>query len=314
VQTIHLSDETVDSYLRDFGDRLSKMERDFPRIWCAIRDAGSSVMHRLLTVCSSLQARVLAVDLDFDRNNDRIVFLHEQGEQPSFIKDQRVLILDGSVLSGKTLTSAINRLTAAGAADVSSYAVVVRRGAAVIPNHFSLLLGDHDKALFLRHECPTQRLSAYGAYRQLTEEDLDRKPVRSGADFIDKLDWHDFWCELQVDKGRRTYVYEQGGEIRAVVSFIIQAPEFVFIDRLAVDSDFRGRGLGGHLVRWVENYGQHADCDELRLWASEPQVTWYEGRGFRRAGLKLPFKGLHLVLMRKGLGYRLDSRDGSFGL
>ncbi len=313
MQTVHLPDEIVDSYLREFAGRLAGLGATFPRLWVGIRDAGSTVARRLLALSPSLQSQVRVADIDFDRNNRQIVFLHE--EQPdSFVRNERVLVLDGSVLSGTTLTSAIDTLVSLGAAEVSSYALVVRRGASIIPNHFGLLLGDHDKALFLRRECPTQRLSMYGTYRQLADSDLDRPCVVCGEAFIDKFDWYDYWYELQVDPARRTYIYEHSGAIRALVSFVVNAPHWVLLDTIGVERRLHGQGIGGHLMRWVENYAQHADCADLRLWAVDSRVVWYQGYGFKSVGPKLPLGDHDLCLMHKRLGYRFDSRDGSFGL
>jgi GNAT superfamily N-acetyltransferase len=221
------------------------------------------------------------------------------------VKGAPILVLDTAVHSGATMMAGLRLLESSGCAALTSFALVVRCGATVIPNFFSLLINDTDRLWLLAHTLPNQRLTPTGVYRRLIESDVSLPMIKSGADFIDRGSWSDHWYDMAVDPNRYVYVVEDQSKLVGFVTFKIHG-NTIRIDEVAVDQAAQGRGWGKFLIRWAENLARHRGCRESTLWSIENRVEFYTRRDYERTDeeLRLGDDG-HFIRMRKRILYNI---------
>ena len=61
----------------------------------------------------------------------------------------------------------------------------------------------------------------------------------------------------------------------------------IYLERIYVQSDFQGKGLGSHLINFVADKArqQRRDGIWLTVWEENPDaISWYHHKGFRRIG------------------------------
>jgi GNAT superfamily N-acetyltransferase len=308
VNTVFLSDSTVAAYLRDLLHRLAQLGVDMPKVWCPIGPSGWFVAQAAMREAGDTAATIVHIPVDFDRATGKISF--PKDERPGeLICGQRVLLVDGAIHSGKTFLKAFRAVEFLGPSDICSYSLVVRAGSAALPSFFGVLIGDHDRALFLRKEYPNNRLPSFGFVRKLSEDDTAKPMITCGEDFIDKFSWSDFLYEMRVDSRRRTYLYERHGAIQGLVSFRLISEEEILLDTLAVGKAFQGQGIAGHLMRWMETCCRNAHCAAINLWGVESQRDFYEHMGYRICGKEMILDGVRFFLMGKKVLYNLPDED-----
>jgi GNAT superfamily N-acetyltransferase len=203
-------------------------------------------------------------------------------------------------------------LAAFGPSALMTYALVVKRGSRHVPNYFGVVIEDYDRAYFLLDVIPNNRVMPYGTIRRLREEDLNKPYVRTGHDDYDRLSWSDHWYDVRTDPRRRVYVYEHGGRLLGVLSFILREKTSVLIDLVARDGDAQRKGIGGHLVRWAITQGRCACCPVADLWSEPRAVEAYRRLGFDEAGgqtMELGNTTLHRMRMK--LLYNLPATEMS---
>lgn len=304
MQTVHLTEDHVRAYLADFAHRIGN-GGSAPEVWVAIGASGSVIGKRLAQVTPQLYDSADDLIVAYDRAKDLVTFPTENNPA-ELIQNKRILIIDGTVHSGGTLLRVIKEVQALGAAAITSYALAVQRGSKVIPNYFGFLIGDHDRVQFPSLRLANNCLNEYGVYRKLSSDDLNREMIRSGEDFIDKVSWEYRWYELVTDQNRHIYVHEHNGKIAGFVSFKFTSEKAVLIDEVAVDRTHKGKGLGGHLMRWAEHFARHKDCSEIQLWAVDANIEFYRSHGYRQTGdSPLSLSGHQFCMMRKKLLYNL---------
>jgi GNAT superfamily N-acetyltransferase/hypoxanthine-guanine phosphoribosyltransferase len=309
MHTIHLTEEQVLSYLRDLAERLRKLPSGPPQLWVALGGSGSVLAKRLDLAAPDLSVAAEALIVAYDRSTGSVSYPRNQ--DPATLRGKRAIVVDGTVNSGSTLLRTLRELESHKPASLISYALAVRRGAAIIPNFFGFLIGDHDRVHFLAREFENNRLLAFGTCRKLAEGDLSRPMIKCGKSFIDKIAWEDRWYEIVTDPPRQVYLHEQGDRICGFISFRLQDNGSLLIEEIAVDQEFRGRGIGGCLIRWAEHWGRHANCSRVELWALEDRVQWYRDRGYEgvegSSPLRLPTATF--VKLRKRILYNLQNDD-----
>jgi len=128
-------------------------------IWCPIGPSGVRLAQAAMRVVGDLVDKIKHVPIVYNRATDAISFPREPNPA-SIITGGRVLLLDGSVHSGNTLRKAYLAVEAMQPKEISSYSLVVRVGASIIPNHFGLMIGDYDRAFFLREIFPNPHISS----------------------------------------------------------------------------------------------------------------------------------------------------------
>lgn len=305
MRTIHLSDEEVAAYLRDLEHRFPEAEK--PDLWITIGASGTIIGKRLAEAARDWQHDELI--LTFNRATGRVGFPDAEGDLHALIGGKRTLLIDGAVHTGGTLLRALREIRRFLPKSVSSYAVAVRRSANVIPNNFGFLIGDHDRVHFPSRALANNRLCSSGTYRKLTDEDCSRPMISTGADFIDRVAWEDRSYELHTNPNRHVYVHETEESISSFISFKVEG-KILFVDEVGADKNYRGLGLGGHLMRWAEHYARNSECADVELMAVDNKVDWYEKLGFQRVHSRpLTLSGHQFFRMRKKLLYHLPEDD-----
>ena len=308
MNTVFISEEEVRGYLRDFIARLSQLDKGVPRVWCPIGPSGLRLAQVAMQLDADLASQTQVVPIVFDRSNSTVSFSNDRCPE-EVVKGRSILLVDGSVHSARTISRAYAVLESLGPSDISSYSLVVRSGASMVPNFFGLLVGDHDRVHFLKQEIPNNRLLPFGRVRTLAFEDLDKPMVQTGEHFIDKFTWSDLWYEMRADRRRKTYLYERTGEIQGFVSFRVGKARGVLVDTLGVGRQHQRQGIAGALLRWVETLGRHRRCRSLSLWGVEQRREWYENRGFQARGSQMVLDGVKFYMMRKKLLYSLPDDE-----
>jgi GNAT superfamily N-acetyltransferase len=304
-----MSDEVVAAYLRDLVERLACLDGGIPEIWLPIGPSGGAVARAAMAVAGDRLEKISHIPVTYERSTNTIHFPKE-ADPSSFVRGKKILLIDGSIHSGTTLRAAYRAVEELQPKDISSYSLVVRAGASILPCFWGLMIGDHDRAFFLRRLFPNHRLPTFGCVRKLEGDDLQRPMIVSGEDFIDKFSWSDYTYELNVDPNRRTYVYEQCGTIRGFVSFRFgPGRATVLIDSLAVAQGCQGQGLGGHLLRWAETCARNAHCAVMELWAVAQRREFYERQFYKALGKTMDLDDASFVLMGKKLLYNLPDDE-----
>lgn len=191
----------------------------------------------------------------------------------------KVLLIDSSIHSGSSMFGvrefAIKRL---GAAQVVSYSLLIKQSSAFIPDFFGLIIGDHDRALFLLNQIPNNRLAKKsllpGLLRRLVAEDIEKPRLNKIAiPSIAKLDWSDLWYSVN-DAGHLVYVLEKNDLLIAFIDIKISGAHLT-VNTIAVDGDYQKQGISGALMRWIETLARSHACTELRLNAIKERVPMY---------------------------------------
>jgi GNAT superfamily N-acetyltransferase/hypoxanthine-guanine phosphoribosyltransferase len=311
MQTIHLTDDHVRAYLGEFAQRMAEWQhRDqVPEVWVTVGASGSIMGKRLVEIAPALYERADELIVAYNRSTDVVSFPTEKNPQ-KIVKGKRVLVIDGTVHSGGTLLRVLSELQKLGAKKMTCYALAVRRGSKVIPNHFGFLIGDHDRVQFPSPLLSNNCLCAYGVYRKINKQDAGRKMISTGTDFIDKVSWEDRLYETTTDKRRHVYLHEENRVVCGFVSFRFTRNKTVLVDEVAVDKKYRGRRLGGHLMRWAEHCARHKNCSRIELWAVQDKVKFYEHLGYESKGKEpLHLSGEDFWRMHKKLLYNLANDD-----
>ncbi len=302
----------MDGYLRHLLADLDDLQSGIPEVWCAIGPSGGKLAQRAVCALEALgKARPIQnVLLDCDRKEGSVSFC-DKSDPVKFVRGARVLLIDGNIHLGNTFRTAYKLLESAEASAIVSYALVVRSGSSILPNRFGLMIGDHDRAVFLTDQIRNNRLLDCGCVRKLSEKDGETAKFSSGQDAIDKWSWSDYFYEGSVDPWRKTYVYERNGAMIAYVSFKLKPSKMLFVDAVAVDKSFHGQGIGGYLLRWAETCGRHAHCCDVSLWALRERASWYQKHfGFAQLNRKpMSIDGSEFVFMGKKLLYNLPDED-----
>ena len=318
MNTIFLSDEEVSAYLRDLCERLKGLKNQVPTVWCPIGISGGSIARAALTLqeADDLKNQIINVPIAYNRTTEEISFPREANPS-SAIKGKRVLLLEGSIHSGNTFRQAYLSIEKMKPMAISSYSLVVRTGASILPNYFGVMIGDYDRALFLKKIFPNNRLFTCGCVRKLEDADQAQTKISCGKEFIDKFSWSDLIYEIRVDPRRQTYVYDQcvydekeEEKIKGFVSFRITPGEDILVDTLAVDQNCKNQGIGGNLLRWAETCARNHHCATIRLWAVDDRKEWYSKKGYELSS-KEPkvLDNIAFHLMQKKLLYNLPDDD-----
>ena len=309
LRTVFLAAEHVSAYLADFAGRLRGLKSEMPLVWCPLGPSGEAIAAQLLKhFPSEDHERIQIVYLHYDRNTGTIKF-EEAGAPEALSNVGRVLVLDSSVHSGATMLCAARTLRTCGVQRVCSYSLVLKRGSEFVPNFFGVAIDDHDRALFMLHEIPNNRLMPFGVVRRLSQEDVRRVPqnLDCGLPSISKMTWGDFFYD--VARGSHVFVYEDMDMIKALISFDLREGAELIVDAVAADRTCQGQGLGGHLMRWAETCARHARCQMMKLWAIEDGVGFYKRLDYEEVGEQLDLGDEQYRLMRRRLLYNLPEED-----
>ena len=91
-----------------------------------------------------------------------------------------------------------------------------------------------------------------------------------------------------------------GGRIVATCRLLVQR-DVVRLSRMAVEPDFRRRGLGTAILAAAEDWSLAAGAQRISLHAQLPVRRLYEGLGYRPRGRPFVEEGIEHVLMEKDI-------------
>jgi GNAT superfamily N-acetyltransferase len=127
---------------------------------------------------------------------------------------------------------------------------------------------------------------AYVGYTPL----LGRTPLPMLTDFVAAIADHPVW------------VLSAGGAIVGVLELIART-DHLWIDDVAIDPAWQGRGLGRRLLRFAEDEARRLGLPALGLLTNErylANIAMYERHGYRETHRE-PYRGTDLVHFRKTL-------------
>lgn len=313
MRTLYLGREEVDAYAHDFAERLVGLDDEFPTIWCPIGKSGDYLARLIasrLTPEKLLTVRVVPVSYD---KTARKAVLDDLNDVAVIASSKSVLVLDSSVHSGGSMLAVMRLLSDMGEARVLSYTLVIKRGSKFLPHYFGVVVGDHDRVLFLLDSIPNNRLFAgkdapVGFFRRIEPEDAKRAQdcLDTGVASLDKISWGDLYYDHRVN-GYDVIVVEHRSQIAGFVKLKIKEGPTLCIDVIANDKAYRGKGVGGALMRYAETIGRAHECRFVELWAIENQVVFYERFKFVKTGESIDTGGGEVYsLMKRPLLYQFD--------
>lgn len=289
--THFLGTEEVRAYLRELVGRLNACD-PVPSVWCPITESGVELLRQLLTLVKEdsfgLAEKVKQV-LSIYPGRRQGEFKFGGGKPGKDLKGQHVLLFDSAVHSGGTMARAAQVLRRYGAADVCTYALVLKRSSRFIPSLWGVMVNDEDRAYFLLDRTPNNRLTThlsekrpYLHLRRLAEEDMRLPPVKCGVASIDRVTWGDRWFDMaESEQNRCTYLLETAKGVIAYLTLRVDGQNRMVIDEVAVDKQQIGRGYGGVLMRFADTLARHCGCRKVRLNAIKEQKGWYVKFGYK---------------------------------
>lgn len=329
--THFLSREQVAAYCKDFAKRLEELQQDTPLVWCPIGFSGREIAKVVLPFLSQgLQQKIRIQPLTYHKPTHgqpgmvSIVPKNGQTEEQArealrqaLADSPSALVLDSSVHSGSSMLGAVHFLSDLGAQNSLAYSLVIKQSSGFIPHYFGLVVGDHDRALFLLDAIPNNRLAKpksvlKGFLRKLTEDDVQRADkLDTGVASISKIGWGDLWYDARAH-GYQVYVAEVNGVLAGFVKYKLEPTRRLMLDVIAVDRQTQGRGVGAALFRWAETTARSNSCLSIDLWGIENEVENYEKAGYKGSGCWIDTGGGEKYQhMAKPLLYHFDLKEMS---
>ncbi len=127
------------------------------------------------------------------------------------------------------------------------------------------------------------------AYRDYTPL-LGRTPTPMLTDFAAAVRDHDVW------------VLDSGRQLIGVLELIARS-DHLWVDNVAIDPAFQGRGLGRRLLGFADHEARRLDLPAIGLLTNEryvANIAMYERYGYRETHRE-PYRGTDLVHFRKTL-------------
>jgi ribosomal protein S18 acetylase RimI-like enzyme len=314
----HLSDATLDGYLRDLIQRIGSMASP-PEVLCALTGSGKELLRRLVALAATMdaplvrQCRVLYLGKEADGD------LVMQGLAASELRGSHCLLMDSAVHSGRLIDRAKRFLIGQGVTQVSSYALVLKAGSIHIPTFWGMMIANLGRALFGMATIPNNRLSSGSEACQqpltislLQEEHCKLPPVVTGLASMDRATWSDRYFDMQASgHTTRSYVLERGSNVIGYLTCHgTSNKRSLHVDEVALASECQGQRIGGVLLRFAMTYARQSDCARVRLHALQTRQSFYEGNGFNLVPGKPPLRldDELYVLMEKQLLHEPEDR------
>lgn len=321
-----LGREQVEAYCRDLAKRLIELGDEFPLIWFPIGFSGMELYQVILKfIPREHLGKMLLQPLTYKKPKKgtpgQALLTPMEGYTEDALKKEVaeavrnckscVLILDSSIHSGSSMLESVRFVRDLGTSNILTYSLIIKRQSGFIPHYFGLVVGDHDRVLFLLNSIPNNRLSKpkakpTGILRKLNPSDAHQEyKIETQVPSISKIGWGDLWYEMHAH-GFQVYVLELDGKLVGYVKYRI-VKHSLLLDVIAVDKNFQGVGAGAALFRWAETSARSASCQDIQLWGIENQVQAYEGAKYVKTGEMLDVGGGERYFhMRKALLYHFD--------
>ena len=301
MQTTYLSKNEVCAYLRDLLERLRRMEHK-PTVWCAITRSGQHLRDLMLDLIPEVwpaqdieEMEITTATAWVEDGSDKV---HIDSNDPTPFAGKHVFVFDSAIHSGRMMSICVREILRQGAATVTSYALVIKRGSSFIPTMWGLMIHHTDRAFFLLPSIPNQRLDT-GSHRRPTtavhfyklNHDYEALPkITTGVASLDRVEWGDRWFDVQTNPERSVYLLTSGTRTVAFLSVTIVDDECLWIDELAADKTEQGKGIGGVLMRFADNLDRHANCHTVRLYAIADKIEFYENFDYTKVHSNKPLK------------------------
>lgn len=285
--THFLGKEEVEGYVKDLAERLQALGSGVPLVWCPIGSSGDKLLRVLGgLVPTELAEQVSVVELVYDKTS-RTIQIRKDGSVAD-LQGKQVLVLDSSVHTGSSMLAATRFARVNGATNVIAYSLVLKKSASFLPHLFGLVAGDHDRVLFQLDKLPNNRLFSnkvpFCIFRRIAPEDVARSQcLDTGVASLDKISFGDLYYESAA-KGYDVVIAEDGDNIAGFVKMKVNEGRRLFIDVIASDAQYRGKGLGGALMRYAETTGRAHCCSHIDLWSIDNQVDFYQSMGYILSG------------------------------
>ncbi len=294
MKTYFLGIEEVRQFLRDFLVRLKAMASP-PTVWCSVTPSGKALVQAIVDMISAEKlptpdAALLHVDVRKDEAGDRVF---EFSEDPAtIVQGQGVLLLDGAIHSGGTMSACVDEMLNQGAADVTTYGLVLRCGSAFVPTFWGIMTDETDRSYFLLPAIPNNRLDAGGRasrkapqvpvqIRRLDQRHVSLPPLACGVASMDRITWSDRLFQMETTAhATRTFVLERRNSILGFLTIHDIEPDGLSIDEIATDPKASGQGHGGTLLRFADTLARQKNCRFVRLNAISNRVDWYRDHGY----------------------------------
>lgn len=311
MHTYFLGEAEVGAYATDLAALLVELGIEAPKVWVSLGISGDKLTDEILARVNGTSAEPQVIHrVGFDRAAKSVSGRDGDG-LPAALGDAAVLVIDAAVHSGASMRHLVDALSAAGCRNVLSYSLVVKITSEFVPCLFGLMIGEHDRAFFQLDRIPNNRLlrkPPFGSVRLLREDDVHRDPdcLICGVQSIDRMSYGDLWYFIKT-QGSHVYLYEIGGQVAGYIHFKKTPGNRLFIDLIANGEAYRGKGIGGVLMRWAETFARAARMSAIELWAIEQRVGFYERQGYEPLGDRMDLGGTGEVyhLMRRRLLYNL---------
>jgi len=287
LRTFFLGKKEVEGYAKDLATRLEEeLNGNYPLYWCSIGPSGKSVALSILESIPKEKTNEIRL-VPWIANKEGKSFILENARDKKFLVNNSVLVIDGSVHSGKTMLEIVRKLREIKVKSITSYSLVIKQSSKFIPNFFGVIVPDHDRPYFLLDEFPNNRIMPTGVMRTLEQEDVKKRPqaLKTKNKDFNKMTWGDLWYG-KVAHGHHVYVYENENKIEGFISFVLKKNNWVFVDGVARNNNATGHYIGKNLVRWAETWARSHKCEGVDMWAIENKIEWYKEMGYKILPMK----------------------------
>jgi len=300
VNTYLIGKDEVRAYVRDLVNRLEKID-PFPTVWCPVTKSGDAIQ---AVITDALKAHrperlngVRVVPIDVARaETGAITITFPESDPSAEFHGKSVLLLDGAIHSGETMRLCAAEVLKFGPAELSSYSLVMKAGAAFIPTFWGLGIDETDRAFFLLDQIPNNRLDAGTKEKQapvhlerLSRSHVDKQQVNTTVKSMNRMTWSDRLFQMEAADAQPpcSYLLFRGTTIVGYLTVHASGDEFS-IDEVAVDEKFTGQKYGGILMRFADTLARQGGCARVRLNAIEGKVSLYEKFGYRKISGRPP--------------------------
>jgi len=297
--TYFLSTEEVRAYLRDFLERLRRVD-PLPTTWCPVTTSGRELFKQLLPLVKrhypALAKRIVVVPVGIEEATKAVVFSTE-GVPGEHIANKLVLLFDSSMHTGGTMSRILDETIKLGASNVTVYSLVIKRGSRLIPTIWGVIVDDTDRIYFLLDKIPNGRLDSGpdrkkdGSVRNihsvfircLCEEHLKHPLLTCGVKSLDRVTWGDRHFDMVAGEHKEcTYVLETGSKIVGYMSVHFSDPTCLFVSEIGIHQDLQNKGYGAILMRFADTLARQSNCEWVRLNSIENMVSWYMGFDYKK--------------------------------
>jgi GNAT superfamily N-acetyltransferase len=272
--THFLGRDEVAAYCRDLARRLVLLGSESPQKWFPVGQSGEKIAEVVYGFLpQELKDKIYMTTVYCERGSGEVRF--EDSIADVQFGDETIFLIDSAVHSGATMKKVSDHFWSLGVKEILSYTLMLKRSSEVIPTYFSVLVAEKDRVFFQLDEMPNNRLcerAPFGTLREVTKHDVNLVIEEIGPPF-EGATMGGLLYDQQT-KNYHPYIYLHRNKVCGFVSFS-KKRKTLFIDAWATIKEYRGKGIGGALLRWAETWGRSSKCDAVELWAFQDAIPTY---------------------------------------